>query len=126
MSDVVVTIEDTLLDEDQGAHSSIPEAASQAPTVVPTSLASQASEYLRRRLLAPVTGSPSIQSPMREHPHLEANWSNSEIVEIPASPEVEDQSAVAVEKVDGGTQVSDPLPIEEDMDIHSRLTLIAE
>ena len=64
---------------------------------------------------------------MRERTHLEANWSNSEIVEIPASPGVEDQSAAATEKVDGGAQVSDPLLVaEEEKDIRSRLTVIAE
>jgi hypothetical protein len=39
---------------------------------------------------------------MREDLQLEAIWSNSEVVEVPASPEVEDQSATAAEKADEG------------------------
>ena len=96
--------------------------------MVPTSLASEATEYLRRRLLALVARGPSIQSPMREHTQLEAIWSNNEVVEVPASPGVEDQSATAAEKLDREARVSDPLPIakEKDKDVRSRLAIIAE
>ena len=59
--------------------------------------------------------------------HLEANWSNSEIVEILPSPGVDNQSAATADKVDEGTQVSNPLPVvEEDMDVRSRLAVITE
>ena len=122
-SDANVTATDTLFSKDQGAHSNIPEAAPQALAVVSTSVASRANEYLRRRLLAPVIRSTSIQSPMRDHTHLEA-----EIVEIQASVEVEveDQRTAATDTVAIGTQLSDPLLVEEEMDIHSRLAVIAE
>jgi len=60
---------------------------------------------------------------------LEAIWSNSEVVEVPASPRVDDQSAAAVvEKVDGEVQVAGPLPLaeEKDKDVSSCLADITE
>ena len=66
---------------------------------------------------------------MRENLQLEAIWSNNEVVEVSASPGVEDQSAAVVaKKVDGWVQVTDPLPLaeEKDEDVHSRLADITE
>ena len=59
---------------------------------------------------------------------MEGIWSNSEVVEVPASPEVEDQSAAVAEKVAGEVQVPDPLPLveEKDRDVRSCLVDIAE
>ena len=65
---------------------------------------------------------------MREDLQLEAIWSNSEVVEVLASPEVGDQSAAALEKAEGRVQATGPLPVaeEKDKDIHSCLAYIIE
>ena len=61
-TDALVMIVDTLLDEatDQDANLSMPKAEPQMIVVEPMSSVSRVREYLRRRLLAPVTRSPSI------------------------------------------------------------------